>query len=292
MVQESVNCPICHGKSYAKFDVQGYWINQCEICGHQFVDISEVNSHVEQVYGDAYFMEGGAGYPDYIAEKEILLEHGRRYAGILDKYMDPGMLLDIGCAAGFISKGFEECGWATVGVEPNESMADFGRDVLGLHIESVKFEDFNQTLKFDLVCMIQVVSHFVDVSDAFERASRLTKPGGFLLVETWDRESLLAKILGSSWHEYNPPSVLHWFSISHLREILSMYDFKEVAYGRPRKKISLAHAISIVNYKVQESSLAPLSSLLRWMQNLNIHIPYPGNDVFWAIFRKVDTSFL
>jgi len=32
-------------------------------------------------------------------------------------------VLDIGCAAGFILKGFEDSGWICRGIEPNETMA-------------------------------------------------------------------------------------------------------------------------------------------------------------------------
>ena len=65
---------------------------------------------------------------------------------------------------------------------------------------------------YDLVVMLQVIAHLVDPLATGRRIAELLRPDGLWLVETWDRESRTARLFGRRWHEYSPPSVLHWFS--------------------------------------------------------------------------------
>src|ERR1041384_3040675 len=121
-------------------------------------------------------------------------------------------MLDVGAAAGFILKGFIDEGWHGTGLEPNERMAAYGRQHLELDLRCGPLENFDEKTgeksdeKFDLVSMIQVAAHFYQPRKAFENAARLLAPNGHLLIETWNRGSFSARVLGRHWHEYSPPS--------------------------------------------------------------------------------------
>ena len=65
--------------------------------------------------------------------------------------------------------------------------------------------------EYDAVSMIQVLPHFIDPKRAMAVVTKVLKPGGLLLIETWNRDSWTARLFGKNWHEYSPPSVLHWF---------------------------------------------------------------------------------
>ena len=73
-----------------------------------------------------------------------------------------------------------------------------------------------------------------------------TAPGGVWVIETWDRESVVARLLGRRWHEINPPSVLHWFSRRSLDALLASLGFERVARGRPRKTIGADHVRALL----------------------------------------------
>jgi SAM-dependent methyltransferase len=241
--------------------------------------------HVAHVYGDDYFEGGSAGYPDYLSESEILTSQGHRYAELMSRYLEAGTVLDVGAAAGFKLKGFVEKGWRGEGVEPNAKMADYARTQLHLTVRTGTLETFSSNTKFDLVSMIQVVSHFLDPRSAFKAAQAVTKPGGFWLIETWNRESLTARIFRKHWHEYSPPSVLHWFSPDGLRQLAAEFGFREVSQGRPGKWISAKHAKSLVGYRMEATALArPFSGLMRLVPD-RMGIPYPAEDLFWMIFQ-------
>ena len=281
-----ISCPLCAAEGRICFEAHGYPIRDCRACGHRWAELESAEGHVGSVYGDAYFESGGAGYPDYLGEGPLLREHGRRYAGLVSAHAAPGTMLDVGCAAGFILRGFCDAGWTGVGVEPNAAMARFGRETLGVEIAASTFEDYEDDRRFDLVTMIQVLPHFVDPRRAVAAAAGLTKPHGLVLVETWDRRSWTARLMGRHWHEYSPPSVLHWFSRAGVRALAGELGLVEIARGRPPKRLAASHAKSLIRHKFSESKLKPLIDLPLALVPERLTLPYPLDDVFWALFRR------
>jgi SAM-dependent methyltransferase/ribosomal protein L37AE/L43A len=299
----SVTCTICQSQSRPRFQKAGYEIWQCQNCQHQFLETGAAADHatadcaiancatadhVTAVYGDDYFEGGGAGYPGYLAEAPLIRNHGRRYAELLQQYCQPGHMLDVGAAAGFVLEGFVRSGWTGTGVEPNERMAAYGRTQLGLDIRTGSFELIEISTTYDLVTMVQVIPHFWGLRQALEAASRATKPGGYWLIETWNRDSRLAKFCGENWHEYSPPSVLRWFAPADLARLAQQYGFTEVARGQPQKWISGAHAKSLVRHKLRTMGcLWHLRGLLMLIPD-QLRLPYPAEDLFWVLYQKAD----
>jgi SAM-dependent methyltransferase len=240
---------------------------------------------VARVYGDDYFRGGGAGYPDYLAEERLLVEHGRRYGRLLARHTVPGVVLDVGAAAGFILQGLVESGWQGMGVEPNAAMAAHARS-RGLDVRAGSLETLEVALRFDLVSWIQVVAHLVDPRAAFLKAAALTRPGGYWLLETWDRESLAARAAGRRWHEYCPPSVLHWFTREGLRRLGADCGMREVARGRPAKWIESGHAVSLLRHKLAPHPGGRWAGAALRAVPRGLRFPYPGDDIFWMLLRK------
>lgn len=270
-------CPICHRSGSVLMEIDSERIYQCSKCGHQYL-LNETSPPVD-IYDDGYFNSGEAGYSDYHKEGQMLRDKGQWYAQKLQNYMSPGHMLDVGAAAGYLLQGFSDNGWTGTGLEPNNTMTDYGREKLGLEMKLGFLEtaDFNE--KFDLVSLIQVVAHFYDLGAAFEKISSLTKPGGYLLIETWRRDSLTAKMFGSSWHEYSPPSVRHWFTVSGLDELMRKYGFHKVCSGRPKKRLSGCHARSLLQHKGVNSKLVKLIP-----ENLTFF--YPFDDIYWVLSKR------
>ena len=147
-------------------------------------------------------------------------------------------------------------------------------------------ESFHSDTLFDLVIMIQVLAHFVDPRAALKVADSITQPGGFWLVETWNRESLTARLFGKYWHEYSPPSVLHWFSSGGVSKLASEFGFRELGHGRPNEWISGRHAKSLIHQRFENSHLnLPITSLMRLLPD-RVNLPYPAEDLFWMVFQK------
>ncbi len=275
-----MNCPLCNSESKFAFAAKGFGLRDCVKCSHRFAAISANETHVTEIYDDDYFSGGGAGYADYLQEGAMLEKRGQMYAKVVEKHSKKhGKMLDVGAAAGFLLKGFVSENWSGIGLEPNAAMAKFGREKLNLEIKQGSLEAFEANEKFDLISMIQVAAHFYQPRKAFEKAFDLLNENGFLLIETWNRESISARVFGKNWHEYSPPSVLQWFSEKGLTGFLSEVGFEKVTRGRPSKKISGAHAKSLLKYRLGSNFLLKLIPD-------KMNFPYPSEDLFWALYRK------
>ena len=282
-----MNCTLCHNNNTeTKFLKNGYRIASCNLCNHLFTEFEPTEGEIEQIYSDDYFFKGGAGYEDYTLEKDMLIKRGSYYANKIKKYISVGKVLDIGAAAGFILKGFENNGWQGTGIEPNRRMVEYGRKVVGVSIKKGTIETVELEGKFDLVVLIQVVAHMYDLQKAFRKIYHLLKPGGCVLIETWNKDSLTARAFGRNWHEYSPPGTLNYFSKRTLNLLMTKNDFSLVKQETPKKSINSTHAKSLIKHKLLESKrlkwLAGITSLIPG----NMILPYPSEDLFWAFYKR------
>ena len=268
------------------FEKNGYLIWNCNEHSYRYAQIDNKANHVSKVYNDDYFFKSNAGYPNYLDEKDILYKHGVYCAKLINKYTKPGSVLDVGCAAGFILKGFEDMGWKCTGIEPNATMGSYGRNELYLDIKTGSFEDFVTDQRFNMVSLIQVISHFYDIEKAIENISKLLQPNGIVFVESWNMDSITARLFGKHWHAYNPPSVINWFSDKSLIKFFKNNKFDLIDSGYPFKQLNLKHAISILEKSPPISLIN--RKILDSLKNSfgNIVINYPPIDLKWYIFRK------
>ncbi len=285
-----VECPVCMFNSSKPLftDKSEHLILSCDKCRHEYLAFKPRPDHVSHIYSDDYFKGDKDGYPDYIQLEPLLIERGSYYSKIIRRFMEPGSMLDIGCGSGFIMKGFKDNGWEVKGVEPNLNMVKYGVEKFNLDISRSSFESYHDQNVFDLITMIQVIGHFYDVRSCIKTASRLLKTNGLLLIETWNKDSLIAKIMGYAWHEYSPPSVVNWFTPSSLKMLARQYKFKCIKSKRTLKRIQMRHAKSLLSRKSKKSFLIEIVEKMANLIPDETELIYPGDDLFYIIFKKSD----
>lgn len=269
------------------FIKNGYPVWDCKKSFRRFTLVQNEKTHLSSVYSDEYFLNGKAGYPNYLDEKDIIVNHGIYYAKIVQKYANPGKIFDVGCAAGFILKGFENYGWKAFGIEPNVAMCTYGKNELNLDICTGSIEDYKSDHKFDLVSLIQVIGHFYDIDRAMENISLLLNQNGLVLVESWNMKSLVARVFGKYWHAYCPPSAINWFSDESLTKLFNSYGFELIDSGYPKKRISFKHVLSILKHNTPNFLFK--NKLIDYLNRLfgRFVINYPPIDLKWYIFQKL-----
>lgn len=281
-------CPICKSDAKRWKNVRSFEIAECENCAHRFLANPVSSDHVERIYGDDYFFGGGAGYSNYVDQSSLLRGRGRDYARRIKKYRNvPGKVLDVGAAAGFLLEGWIEEGWRGVGVEPNRTMCKHaearGIDVRCGTVETLEMESDGP---WDLVSMVQVISHLSEPVDSIRKLVGCLAPGGLLLVETWDRTSWFARLCGSGWHEYSPPSVLHWFTPQTLELAATTCGLRPIATGKVLRWLQIGHAKSLLRHASKESTLMRMAYWVSLPFPVSWSVPYPGDDLRWSIFQK------
>lgn len=280
-------CPICENTTGAEtFIKNSYRILQCTDCDHSYTDVKLNQAEIDTIYSDEYFYGGKNGYPDYTIEKDILIKRGEYFARKVKNFLPTGRVLDAGAAAGFILKGFENKGWKGVGIEPNCTMAAYGRNVMKLDVRKGNLETAEVDGSFDLVIIIQVIAHFFDLNKAMTTIGNHLRAGGMVLIETWNKASYTARFFGENWHEYSPPTTLNFFSKKSLDILMTKYGYQHIKTGRPLKMIHSLHAKDLLRQKMEETPfLKHFSAITRIIPD-NMALPYPAEDLFWTIYQK------
>jgi hypothetical protein len=134
------------------------------------------------------------------------------------------------------------------------------------------------------VLLIQVIAHLLDLNKSLSNLRQLVRPDGRVLIETWNQESFTARLLGKRWHEYSPPSVLHWFTPQRLANLMREFGFEQETTGRTVKWISVRHALSLLQKDRMQDGKRGSSTRIpsTWK------IPYPSEDLFWSLFRRIE----
>ncbi|MEZ6095370.1 MAG: class I SAM-dependent methyltransferase [Pirellulaceae bacterium] len=279
-------CPICRCESVPCFEKHGHCIRQCVQCHHRFFRPENVSNYVDEQYGDDYFFGADRGYQNYLDEEALQRISARHYTQVLAKYCEPGKHLDIGAACGFLNREFSDAGWLSRGIEANSTMAKIAYDKYDADVSVERWETFDSSVRFDLLTMIQIISHLLDPVAAIEKALNAVSPGGFLLIECWDRNSMAAKMFGQKWHEYNPPNVLHWFDRAGLRKLCESIGFQHVTYGRPKKRVRMDRGLAVLNYAMERSVASRIISAPLRLIPKDTVLPYFFDDAFWMLFRS------
>ncbi len=123
--------------------------------------------------------------------------------------------LEIGCHSGDILDHLHRQGWKTHGTEINVAAAEAAR-AKGHIIWAGAPDDLLQTVpieeRFDLVFLGHVVERQADPLALVQRAARLLKPTGLLVIATPNLDSAQITLFGPTWAHWHPP---------HHRTILS-----------------------------------------------------------------------
>lgn len=142
--------------------------------------------------------------PEYEEEQEGRGENFRRILKVLNRLRPTkGKLLDVGCATGIFIEMAREWGWEVVGVEPSQWAVSIARS-RGLKVYQGDFAAVTENEKYDVITMIDFIEHTDRPALMLEKAHRLLKKGGLLLIVTPDISSLAARITGRKWWHLRP----------------------------------------------------------------------------------------
>jgi 2-polyprenyl-3-methyl-5-hydroxy-6-metoxy-1,4-benzoquinol methylase len=101
-------------------------------------------------------------------------------------------------ATNFILYGLENKGWRGTGIEPNKSMVEYGQNYTEVNIINSTIETGELDEQFDLVIMLQVVAHLFNLDASINKIYNNLKPGGYVLIEIWNKDSLRARLFGKN----------------------------------------------------------------------------------------------
>jgi SAM-dependent methyltransferase len=285
-------CPVCLSQTVrSALQKDGVPILRCEDCRLRFCPSEPDRAALARLYGEAYFTGGGDGYEHYLQDEATHRRQARRYLRRIARLgIRPGRLLDVGCAAGFFLDEARCAGWQVTGVDVSPYAVRHAREVLGLDVHRGDFLAVDLPPNgFDLVTAFNVFEHLPSPRATADRLARLVRPEGFLLIETWDAESLAAGFLGARWHQYSPEYVPYYYTRRSLERLFGRAVWRTVAYGRWAKWISVERACAVLAHTLPTPRVARMIRAVGDGRLGALELPYAlGDLVLLAMQRQPD----
>jgi len=197
-----MKCTTCGSSAigeYLRSDVGD--IQRCASCKAVFIAPEHQESAAESLYSQDYFTEREGyffhdGVVDGSGQESAHIADFRAGLDLIESHAVPsGSLLDVGCATGSFLSVARARGWECRGVEVSAFAAARARERTGCDVFCGKLEDAPfDSGSFDAITMWDLLEHLPDPLRGIETARRLLKPGGLLLVNTPNENSLLRQL--------------------------------------------------------------------------------------------------
>ena len=185
------------------------------------------------LYGETYFhndQSGVVGYTNYLKDEPNIR---RTFAGRLKRlsqFVQPGKLLDVGCAAGFFLDEARKIGWQVQGLDVSSFAVQYAAEHFGVDVQQGSFTDLNfPANSYDLISMWDVIEHVPNPKSYIEQAAKLLKKGGVFVMATPDVDSLPAKLTGKRWVGFKlSEEHVYYFSARTLGKMLNDAGFEVI----------------------------------------------------------------
>lgn len=257
----------------------------CDGCRLEFAAREPDSGELPRLYGERYFTSAGSGYRSYLGEEASHRFQARRYLRRLESLVRPGALLDIGCAAGFFLDEARRSGWSVRGLDVSPWASVHARQALGMDVATGSFLESDWGAeRFDAVTMFNVLEHMASPRAVETRLAGLIRPGGIVAVETWDSTSLVARVFGHRWQQYDPRLVPYYYSPTALERLFPAPRWIPRIMARAAKWISVRRGLEIV---ADRSGFARgLFDRLATSAIGRPRIPYLTGELLFAVFER------
>lgn len=229
-------CGVCGSQQITIETVKGYYFAVCGECGLTWLlgrpskDLYKFTDAWEHLL----FVSPLSNFLAKIRLDRIILEWYHRncfgsHKRLVERYMQGGKLLDVGCEQGNFLKLFDEAKWQVSGIEINPHMAKIAKQNLPqAKIYTQKIEDFNNRQKFDVITLWHVFEHLGEVKRQRAKLKSMLRPGGYLIMEMPNGESIWRKVFGKYWRMWMVPQHLWFWTEKSVRIFMEQNGFEIV----------------------------------------------------------------
>lgn len=198
------HCPSCKTSSRKKkYQLKESVLYECLDCRLRYLDPCLDPASMKKAYESDQslaalhnFHEGYYDYGDLQTPSRTLSDFKRGLGILEDLRPQKGTVLDVGFGNGLFLAAARERGWDVRGIDSSLVNGQTAKRKFGLDLELSGFEDYDPCETFDVISFWDVIEHLPDPGTALQKASRLLKPGGLVLIAVPNDYSLLAQLAG------------------------------------------------------------------------------------------------
>ncbi len=243
--RSKVTCNLCdHDQVQPYCPQNGRGLVQCNNCGLVFVGERPNNDELYALYGETYFNNdesGEVGYSNYIADEDNIRLTAQGRLRHISRFIEPGRMIDVGCAMGFFIDEAHRMGWQVEGLDVSGFAVDYVQNRFGHSAYHGSLMDLDLPAgEYDLVTMFDVIEHVPDPKGYMQTVSDLLRPGGVYELATPDIGSVPARLTGKRWIGYKlSEEHVYYFSVATLRRMLDEAGFDVLHVRHIGKHVTL-----------------------------------------------------
>jgi len=164
-----------------------------------------------------------------IATASLVLTPIKGYWRTIPPAIPAGVILDVGCGNGLYLARLCALGWSVHGLEPDAQAYAHVRGSLGLDVVCGTIENNPwPDNSFDVITFWHSLEHMARPVDALQAAYALLRPGGLLMMDVPNWDSLQRRIFGQYWFHLDLPRHLVHFSSHSLAFCLTAAGFSSI----------------------------------------------------------------
>jgi 2-polyprenyl-3-methyl-5-hydroxy-6-metoxy-1,4-benzoquinol methylase len=223
-MQASIPCDLC-GAANPRFVLNSGGLDgplvECVNCGLRYVGtrrsaLTFGSEASEETAAKVRAANQNLRYLRLEEEQRLALLNARWRVDLIRQVKPSGKLLEIGCARGDFLQIARES-FDVYGVEPNPELAESSSKIAPVHQDVIERTPWNG---FDIVASFHVIEHVDSPRSFIAAAAQKLKPGGLLVIETPNIDSLPFKILKSRWRQFIPEHY-YFFTPKTISRLLS-----------------------------------------------------------------------
>jgi SAM-dependent methyltransferase len=241
--EQALECRVCGTRAAPDGSYEALGLYRCPSCGFLFAPAPQ--SAPGELYGDDYFEQypGGERYTEDEAQRRY---EARIRVGLLERFLSAGRVLEIGAAAGHFLDEARNAGFAGTGIEPAPGVAERARERLGVDVRAGLVEDADFPAgSFDAICGWHVLEHLAEPRAALEHIRPWLQPGGYILLEVPNVDSVHARRRGAHWFHLDPDHHVGHYGPRSLEmlleragfDVIGTETFPALGYVRPARAL-------------------------------------------------------
>lgn len=177
--------------------------------------------------------------------------------------MQPGRLLEIGCASGQYLEQMQRSGWTVEGIEFSDDAAQRARS-RGLAVRTGTVEQADAPVQpVDVVAAWMVLEHLHEPVAALAKIRTWVKPGGYLVASVPDAGSWLRGWFGSRWYALHLPNHLYHYSPQTMALVLRRagWELQQVTWQK-----NSSNLLGSMVYLARDRRWHRLANGLQWLK--------------------------
>lgn len=223
-ITEDIRCCVCGNTDPNQFNLiyrrENFDVTECNTCGFYFIPPYYRKKIEYQQYKNEAVTQAIRSGNNWIK----IQRHKLRFK-LIQKYQPSGDLFDLGAGWGHFMLAGNELGYNTYGIEISEQPYLYCKNDLKLNVDHVDFFKMDETKKFDVITLWDVLEH-IDKADTFiDKCTKLNKPGSYLVLQVPQIDSYFAKRHKDQWKMMGLDHV-NYFSKKTITKLLSAHGYE------------------------------------------------------------------